>query len=338
MKKLLVPILAAVTLYSCSNTDDNTTPTNPDEKYLSGYFILNEGNYGDTNASVSHLSADLNTVTNDIFKTSNRTKTLGDVAQNLVGHGDFVFIIVNNSNTIEVVNKKTFKSVYTITEKLNSPRYAVIKNNKLYVTSLKDASVNVYDTKTYAFIKAIELNSTAENIVATNDYIYAANNAYSGKLIEIIDPKTDTNTVDIEFDNGINGITTSGQFVYALEAGATESKIWKLEGTTKSTSVDLSEGNARYLVADGNNLYYTLGAGIFKTSNALTAAGTKLFDVKQAEDGFSVLYGFNVLNGNIFISDVKGFKDTGVVTIYKEDGTIIKEHKTGLGPNGFYKF
>lgn len=337
MKKLLVPILAAVTLYSCSNTDDNTTPTNPDEKYLSGYFILNEGNFRDTNASVSHLSADLNTVTNDIFKTANNKK-LGDVAQNLVVHGDFVFIIVNNSNTIEVVNKKTFKSVYTITENLNSPRYAVIKNNKLYVTSLNDASVNVYDAKTYAFIKAIELNSTAENIVATNDYIYAANNAYSGKLIEIIDPKTDRNTIDIEFENGINGITTSGQFVYALEAGTTENKIWKLDGTTKSTSVNLSEGNARYLVADGNNLYYTIERGVYKTTNALTAAGSKLFDVAEGVSKYTHLYGFNVLDGNIFTSDSKGFKDTGVVTIYKEDGTIIKEHKTGLGPNGFYKF
>ena len=337
MKKLLVPILAAVTLYSCSNTDDNTTPTNPDEKYLSGYFILNEGNFRDTNASVSHLSADLNTVTNDIFKTANNKK-LGDVAQNLVVHGDFVFIIVNNSNTIEVVNKKTFKSVYTITEKLNSPRYAVIKNDKLYVTSLSNTSVNVYNAKTYAFIKTIELNNKAENIVATNDYIYAANNAYNGKLIEIIDPKTDKNAIDIEFENGINGITTIGQFVYALEAGTTENKIWKLDGTTKSTSVDLSEGNARYLVADGTNLYYTIERGVYKTTNTLTSAGSKLFDVAEGISKYTHLYGFNVLDGNIFTSDSKGFVDTGVVTIYKEDGTIIKEHKTGLGPNGFYKF
>lgn len=338
MKKLLLPILATVTLYGCSNTDDNTVITNPDEKFLNGYFITNEGNFGDANASISHLSSDLNTVTNDIFKTANG-KDLGDVAQSLTIHGDYAFIIVNNSNTIEVVNKKTFKSVYTITEGLSTPYYATVSNDKLYVTSLYNATVSVYNVKTFAFIKTIELNFPATNIVTANNYVYAANGFYSkGMSVEIIDPSTDTNTVDITFENAINGITTNGQFVYALETNTTTSKISKIEGTKVSSSINISQANARYLVADGSNLYYTADNGIYKTSNTITSGGTKLFDVKPADDGFSVLYGFNVLNGNIFVSDVKGFKDIGTVTIYKENGTVTKEFKTGLGPNGFYKF
>ncbi|HUH25269.1 MAG TPA: DUF5074 domain-containing protein [Flavobacterium sp.] len=337
MKKLLLPLFAVATLYSCSNTDDDTVTVDPNAKYLNGYFITNEGNFGSGNASISHLSADFNTVTNNIFKTANN-KDLGDVAQSIVVNGDYAFVIVNNSNTIEVVNKKTFQSVYTITENVVSPRYAVIQNNKLYVTSLSKATVTIYDAKTYAFIKTVELNNTAENIVATTNYIYAANNAYSGKLIEIIDTKTDTNTVDISFDHPINGLATNGQFVYALETGNSESKIWKLEATTKSTSTAIAQGNARYLVAEGTNLYYTLGRGVYKTSDALTTAGTKLFDVAEGVDSYSHLYGFNVLNGTIFTSDSKGFKDNGVVTLYKEDGTVIKELKTGMGPNGIFKF
>lgn len=338
MKKILVPIFATAFLYSCSNSDDNTITTNPDEKFLNGYFITNEGNFGDANASISHLSSDLNTVTNNIFKTVNG-KNLGDVAQSLVVHGDYAFVVVNNSNTIEVVNKKTFKSVYTITEGLSTPYYATISKDKLYVTSLYNPTVSVYNAKTFAFIKNITLNHPAANIVTANNYVYAANGFYSdGMAVEIIDPNTDTNTVDIAFDNAINGITTNGQFVYALETNNTTSKISKIEGTVVTSSVNVAQENARYLVADGVNLYYTAGTGIYKTSNTLTSAGIKLFDVEAAADGFSVLYGFNVLNGNIFVSDVKGFKDIGTVTIYKENGTVTKEFKTGLGPNGFYKF
>ncbi|WLD22532.1 hypothetical protein NU10_07230 [Flavobacterium dauae] len=338
MKKLVVPILAAVTLYSCSNTDDNTVTTNPDEKYLNGYFITNEGNFGKGGASVSHLSADLNTVTNNIFKTANG-KDLGDVAQSIVVNDDYAFVIVNNSNTIEVVNKKTFKSVYTITQGLNTPYYATVSNDKLYVTSLYNPTVSVYNAKTFAFIKTIDLNFPATNIVTANNYVYAANGFYSkGTSIEVIDPSSDTNTVDITFDNAINGITTNGQFVYALETNDTASKISKIEGTQVTTSVNIAQGNSRYLVADGEDLFYTVGTGIYKTANTATSSGTKLFDVTPAEDGFSVLYGFNVINGNIFVSDVKGFKDIGTVTIYKENGTVTKEFKTGIGPNGFYKF
>lgn len=339
MKKILLPLFAVAALYSCSNTDDDTaTIVDPNAKYLNGYFMTNEGNFGTPNGSVSHLSTDLNTLTNNIFKSAN-AKDLGDVVQSLVVDGDYVFIIVNNSNTIEVVNKKTFKTVHTITENVVSPRYAVVKNNKLYVTSAKKA-VNVYDAKTFGFIKSIELNETAKNIVATTTYIYAVDDdAFSQSMVvEIIDPNTDTNTVDLTFDNPIKGLATNGQFVYVLETNDTGSKISKIEGTTKTTALNIAQAKTRYLVADDSNLYYTAGTGIYKTSEAITSEGTKLFDIVPNNDGFSMLYGFNVLNKNIFVSDAKGFTDKGVVTIYKEDGTIVKEYQTGMGPNGFYKF
>src|SRR5690606_27999861 len=186
-----------------------------------------------------HLSSDLSTVNNDIFKTVNG-KDLGDVAQSLIMHGDYAFVVVNNSNTIEVVNKKTFKSVYTITEGLSTPYYATISNDKLYVTSLYNPTVSVYNAKTFAFIKTIDLNYPSTNIVTANNYVYAANGFYSdGKLIEVIDPSSDTNTFDIAFDNAINGITSNGQFVYALETNTSASKISKIEGTQVETSVNI---------------------------------------------------------------------------------------------------
>src|SRR5690554_1341304 len=125
--------------------------------------------------------------------------------------------------------------------------------------------------------------------------------------------------------HAINGITTNGQFVYVLETSDQSSKISKIDGTNLSDAVTLSQTNARYLVADGSNLYYTAGTGVYKLPDSLTEAGNKLFDITEAEDGFSTFYGFNVLNGNIFSSDAKGFSDNGTVSIYKEDGTKIKE-------------
>lgn len=334
----MLPIIAIATLSSCSNTDDDTTPVNPDEKYLSGFFITNEGSFGKIPGSVSHLSADFNTVSNDIFKAAN-SRVLGDVVQDLIVYGDYVFVIVNNSNTIEVVNKKTFQSVHTITEGLSTPYYGAITNNKLYVTSLYDATVSVFNAETFAFIKKIELNHAAANIVATNDYVYAANGFYSGgTAIEIIDPITDTNSKDLAFDKAINGVATNGQFVYVLETNDQSSKISKIDGVNFSNSINLSSANTRYLVADKSDLYYTAGTGVYKLSPTLAEPGNKLFDVTEAEDGFSTFYGFNVWNGNIFASDAKGFSDNGTVTIYKEDGTKIKEITTKIGPNGFYQF
>ena len=72
-------------------------------------------------------------------------------------------------------------------------------------------------------------------------------------------------------------------------------------------------------------------------NNSLTSASTKLFDV-AAGDEYSVFYGFNVINGNIFTSDANGFTDNSKIVIYKENGTIVKEFTGGIGTNGFYKF
>lgn len=337
MKKILAPMFAVALLYSCSNSDDNTVPVNPDEKYLDGIFVSNEGNYEDVNASTSHINSGLSAITNDIFRTSNG-RGLGDVAQHMVVTDKYVYIVVNNSNTIEVVNKKTFKSVYTINQGLSSPRYAVVKNNKLYVTSLNKASVNVYNAETFAFIKEIELNHTSENIVVVGDYIYTANGFYSGGMaIEVINPANDTNTVDIAFDKAISGISTNGQFVYALSANATTTSISVVNNTSITATKVLDQPIARNIVAEGSNLYYTAGTGVYKMSNSLTAASTKLFDVAQGAD-FSVFYGFNVINGTIFTSDANGFVDNSKIVIYKEDGSIVKEFAGGIGTNGFYKF
>lgn len=337
MKKILAPMFAVALLYSCSNSDDNTIPVNPDEKYLDGIFVSNEGNFTKGNASVSHINASLNNITNDIFRASN-ARALGDVAQSMAVTDKYVFIVVNNSNTIEVVNKKTFKSVYTISQGLNSPRFAVVKNNKLYVTSLNKASVNVYNAENFAFVKEIQLNNTAENIVTAGEYIYAANGFYSGgTAIEVINSANDTNTVDIAFDKAINGISTNGQFVYALSANDTTTSISVVSGTNISSTKVLDQPIARNIVAEGSNVYYTAETGVYKMNNSLASASTKLFDV-AAGDQYSVFYGFNVINGTIFTSDANGFTDNSKIVIYKEDGSIVKEFTGGIGTNGFYRF
>ena len=108
MKKILAPIFAVALLYSCSNTDEDTIPVNQDEKFTDGIFVLNEGNFTRPNASITHINDNFSAITNDIFRTSNG-HALGDVAQHMVVTDNYVYIVVNNSNTIEVVNKKTFK-------------------------------------------------------------------------------------------------------------------------------------------------------------------------------------------------------------------------------------
>src|SRR5690606_17488391 len=150
MKKILLPIVAAFTLYSCSNSDDLI-----DEQELNlteGYFITNEGQINSNNATVSHINGNLSALTNNIFKSANGM-VLGDVSQYMAVTDKYVFVAVTNSNPIEEVNKKTLKTLYPITKRLRFPRIAVVKNRKLSVSLMNNAEVLVHNAETFAFVK-----------------------------------------------------------------------------------------------------------------------------------------------------------------------------------------
>lgn len=335
MKKILFPVFTVVFMYSCSNSDDHIV--DPNEKYLDGFFVSNEGTFTKGNGSVSHINGNLNSISNDIFKTSNN-RSIGDVTQSMVVTDKYVFVVMNNSNTIEVVNKKTFQSVYTISDQLSFPRYAVVKNGKLYVSLMNDAFIQVYNAETFQFIKSVELNDPAEQLVATNEYVYAANNFYSGgNRVEVIDFNSDSNTIDVTFNAAINGLTTNGQYVYVMTNNDTNSYLSMINGTDIESTVNLEMPNGRNLVSDGNVLYFTSGTDVYKINNSLKSAVAKLFNVGNG-DAYSLLYGFNVFNGYIFTGNAGNFTDNSEIKVYNENGSVVKQFTAGIGTNGFYKY
>lgn len=335
MKKLLIPVVAAISLYSCSNSDDNLNQ----EKltFTDGYFITNEGGFGNNNATVSHLNSNINEFTANVYTTVN-AKPLGDVAQSITVSMKYVYVVMNNSNTIEVVDKSTFKSVHTITEQLNFPRYAVEKNGKLYVSLLNNAQVNVYNAETFEYIKSVALDYPADQLVANSQYVYAASNFYSGgNVVEVIDLETDANTVDISLEGAINGLTISNEKVYAMTNNDTSSFIYAINENTVEETKNLELANSRNLSIDGQFLFFTSETDVYKIPYSLTNNPIKLFNVGDG-NAYSLLYGFNVYDGYIFTGNAGNFSDNGEISVYNEDGTLIKQYKTGIAPNGFYKY
>lgn len=72
-------------------------------------YVLNEGNWGNNEASLSRVNLSTGDITNNIFGTANG-RGLGDVAQDLVVYGTKAYVTVSFSNTIEVVNISDNKS------------------------------------------------------------------------------------------------------------------------------------------------------------------------------------------------------------------------------------
>ena len=111
MKKfnLLLLALVAVLLFSCK-PDEPVGPDQPDNPNAvnlgSGVFVLNEGNFQFSNASLTFYDMDAETVTNNLFYKVNNAP-LGDVAQSLAMVDGQLYLVVNNSNVIYKVDANT---------------------------------------------------------------------------------------------------------------------------------------------------------------------------------------------------------------------------------------
>ncbi|RUT68910.1 hypothetical protein D0817_18575 [Flavobacterium cupreum] len=339
LKNLYLGIIASAFLFaSCSSDDDTPEVEVPLGAYENGVFILNEGNFGNPNASVSYVSNDLTTFQNDIFKLVNPSIVLGDVAQSMTFSGDKAFIVVNNSNEVEVVNRYTFKSLATITAKLENPRYSVVLNDKLYVTNAISNAVTVYDAKTYAFIISIPLNKTAEKIIAANGKLYVTNGSFgSGNEVTVINTATNTVSKTIPVEDGVNSIEEKNGNVYVLCGNKTKSKLFKINTSTDvATSFESTTlTNALNMDIEGDKIYYTKGTGVYAINLAATGfSDTALFSVK--DNSWSTFYGFGVIDGKIYSGDANAFTSDGTVTVYSSTGAVLKTLTVGVGPNGFY--
>ena len=113
MKKLKFYALILVTVISVSFSSCDDDDNQPKGKFEEGVFVVNEGNFQDANGTISHISPD-GTVTQDLFGTVNNGLALGDVVQSMSIDGEFAYIVVNNSNKMEVVNANTFAAEYTL--------------------------------------------------------------------------------------------------------------------------------------------------------------------------------------------------------------------------------
>jgi len=341
MKKIILSLAILAFAASCSNVDDSieTIETPQTEKpYANGFLILNEGAMGSSNADVSFIKNDLSISYNNIFKINNSNTDLGDVAQFMGFDGDLAYIVMNNSNSIQIVDRYTFKKVNQITQELNQPRAIAFSNGKIYVTNANSKTVTVYNKSNYSFVKTIILDQQPEGIVAATNYVYVQSSPFASEnIVEIIESTSDVNTKDLSFSNALNGITTDGTSVYVLNSGINSTEISKINNQEITKTIENNTlVSSRYLTLDNDNLYFTNGTGIHTLSKNLTTINTTpLFNVN--DNSWSTLYGFNVIDGKVFSSDANGFVDESIVTIYDLTGNVLKTFSTQIGTNGFYK-
>lgn len=354
MKISKLAILAlSITFLLSSCTKEEAPKDIPLGSYDNGALILNQGGFGSSNASISYLSRDFNIFQNDIFNLVNPTETLGDVAQDLAFNGQFAYIVINNSNKIEIVNRYTLKRIGAITTGLNNPRYIAFFNGNAYVTnwgnggSTSDDFVAVINLLTNTVTATIPVVEGPEKIVAENNNLYVAHaGGYGyGNSISVINPLSNTVSASIPVgdvpnsmmeSNGILVVSCGGKPVHApTQTGGKIVKINLLNNAVISTLTFGLTSHPQNLTIDNNIIYYTLDASIYTTTLAATTLPTTpLFSVPP--QGVYGIYSFEVENNTIYVGDALDYSANGKIYTYSLSGTLLKDYTVGVIPAGFY--
>nr|WP_294780347.1 DUF5074 domain-containing protein [uncultured Flavobacterium sp.] len=348
-KRIFLAVLVSSTFFvSCSDNDDENRE--PRGNYDGGVIILNEGNNGTANASVSYLSTDLQ-VENNVFSTINPDKVTGDTAQNIGFNGDNAYLVLNGSNKIEVVNRYTFKSIATITTKLVNPRYITFSNGKGYVTNwgapgdTTDDYVAVLDLSSNTVTSTIPVKEGPEKILENDGKLYVTHKGGWGFGNSLTIINASTNTVITNFvvgdipsalvkDNGTLYVLCDGMPYYAPTE--TPGKIVKINLNTNAITSTINFTGIThpgFLDIEDNKLYYTVGNSVYTApTSTTTLPATALFKVEE----ITTLYGFAVEDDKIYLADALNYSDPGDIYIYSTAGAFNKTFSVGILPNGFY--
>ncbi|WP_299116347.1 DUF5074 domain-containing protein [uncultured Winogradskyella sp.] len=328
--KKIALLLLTVGLFFNSCSDDDSSPNVPLGDYEDGLLISHEGNFGQGNASVSYVSYDLTTVENNIYNSVNSTP-LGDTAQSIAFNGDLAYIVLNVSNSIEIVNRYTFESIATIDSGLNNPRYIAFANGKGYVTNWGDGTVATDDylaiidlTSNTLNAQSISVGEGPEEIIANGDTIYVAHKGGFGQnnIISVVDTNSDNVSTTITVGDVPNSMlldNTGNLWVLCGgkpswtgdETAGQLSKINTVNNSVTAIDFGITE-HPSFLALDNGVLYYYMAGEVYKMNSTSTTlpttseiTGLNFYDMSVNN---SVLYGVDAgdftSNGSLFAYDL----------------------------------
>ncbi len=345
---LLVAIVSLV-FASCKKDDvPNPGPSVPAAK---GIYILSEGFFGGNNSKLAFRDAATSLLYNDFFLQQNPAQTLGlgDTGTDLLIYGGKIYIVMNNSANVTVLDASngTFISrISFLNGTVNkNPRYAVGAGGKVFVSAF-DNTISVIDTSSLAITGSITVGANPEQVIATDNYLYVAN---SGGLnypdvdstVSVVDLNSLTEIKKITV--GLNpqrlAINSQGNILVtgygdAFAAVPVPAFVKMINGTSNELmNVTVADHEYDHVKVFENKAYLfnNYGGGNIKL---VDANDLSVIRNNFITDGTVItnVYAIDIdeQNGDVFICDSKDFTSAGEVFCFDTEGR--KKYSFSIAP------
>jgi len=316
-----------------------------------GVYVLNEGAREKNNSSLSFIDVSDNQVTNSIYRDVNG-QALGDIANDMEIYGSMLFILVDRSNKVDILDAKKGKLIKSLD--INGPRSLAFHSGKAFITSL-DNKVFVLDTLSRTFIKEVPVGRSPEQIVASGDRLYVVNSGWADALtggphddrLFIINPADYSTEAPISISDNLTHVFADGRGnVYA---GTTDiynddwsqvlkpSRLYKVNTSTKAVE-ELSFG--ANIMSFHQNSAYLLSYNYEPGKALLLEMDLSTGQVEEMEhfssQNLSNIHGLavNPDNGDIWLGTTD-YTNPGTVYRYSSASKQVSSFTVGLNPANF---
>ncbi|MEI7677536.1 MAG: DUF5074 domain-containing protein [Bacteroidales bacterium] len=354
-------LLSALSLSFFTSCEKDNTPSGF-KNLENGVLVLNQGQDGKNNASLSYYDLTTSLTTEDIFSERNNRK-VGDVAQDVIRYGSNIYITLTNSSIVEVVNATTGMSIKTIpmfntpigtsATHPSKPRSLAALNGKVYITLL-DGHLARLDTTTLTIDKTIAVGTNPEGIAVANNKLYVANsggynyqiNAKADSTISVIDPATfsEIKKIKVLINPTIIKADKYGD-LYVLSMGNywdIPSALQRIEGSTDKVTAIADVKAVNFTIEDDNAYIYNYEYDA--VTYAVINKSYSVYDVKNekvlktnfiassaiAQTPYSI--DVDPLTKNVFIGETD-YVNTGKMYCFGSDGALKYTFNTGVNPS-----
>ncbi len=355
MKKLKIifvtlSLLPFIFMSACKKDESaKTTPANTSN----GIFVINEGAFGAANGSVTYISLNSGVVTENLFETVNGFP-LGDIVQSMTIHNNKGYIIVNNSQKVEVVNSNDFTGIQTIGG-LQGPRFFVANGTKGYISDWFSNSIAVVDLNTNAITNNIAVGNGPEQMKIVNNALFVTNVGGFGNdsTVSIINLLTETNIGTVQVGINPNSIQKdiNGK-LWVLCGGSTgpdyiggtaddiQGSLWQINPATFQVEQQFTMAFSSHplklqINGTGDELFYLSGMDGYtgKVMKFPVNASTLPIQPSINKDFYGL--GIDPLTGGILGAYVPGFSQNGFVFRYNSTAILMDSIMVGVAPNSF---
>ncbi len=326
----------------------------------SGIYLVNEGNQGSNKARLDFLNFHNGFYIRDVFTEYNPevVKGLGDTGNDVQVYKGKVFVVVNGSHKVEIMDAYSMKRLAQVD--VPNCRFIAFDGNCAYVTSyvakdeesLKTQKGALYciDLDTYKVTGQVTVGYQPEQLVIMDGKAYVANSGGLAKDYDNTVSVVDLKSMKVEYDIEV-------AVNLALMLVDAEGTIWvSSQGNYSDVSSTLN-----YLVKKGDK--YELGGSVNVPVSSMALAGDKIYVIgttynpttwkptttynivnvktRELESGSFITDGtesgittaftvtVNPGNGDIYVTDAKDYVSSGTLHCYTGSGKHKWSVRTG---------